>query len=73
MLELLDAMRLSHYKPTFHYMGLSGNQLSRYTEQQMESRLGVIPPTDRQALMRLISGSISAHDLLVNHLSSGEM
>ena len=61
-------MDLSHYKRTFHYMGLSGEQLSRYTDQQLESHLGVIPPNDRQSLMTLISGSVSARELLMNRV-----
>ena len=67
VLELLDAMSLSHYKPTFHYMGLSGEKLSRYTDQQLESHVGVIPPADRERLRHIITGSLSAHELMMNH------
>ena len=72
VLEVLEVLNLSHYKPAFHYMRLSGEQLSRYTEAQLESQLGVIPPADRERFMHIITGSLSAHELLVNHPPSGD-
>ena len=72
VLELLEVMNLPHCKPTFQYMKLSGDQLSRYTDHQLECQLGVIPPADRERLMRLISGSVSPRELLVNHTSTGD-
>ena len=72
VLELLEVMNLLHCKPTFQYMKLSGDQLSRYTDHQLECQLGVIPPADREKLMRLISGSVSPRELLVNHTSTGD-
>ena len=66
VLEVLDALSLSQYKPVFHYMGMSGKQLSCYSGAMLESCLGVTQPVDRERLLLLINGSISAHELLYN-------
>ena len=61
---MLDALNIPQYKPTFHYMAVSGDQLSRYTDILLETHLGVSERSHREKLLQLISGSLSVHDLL---------
>ena len=65
VLNVLDVLNLSQYKPMFHYMNMSGDQLSHYNDTQLENCLGITQRADREKLMLLINGSLSAHELLV--------
>lgn len=54
-------------------MGITGERLSRYTDQQLEKGLGVIPPKDRERLLQVINGSLPTHELLSDNASIGEV
>ena len=62
-------MNLTQYKPNFHYMGVSGEQLSHYSDSLLESHLGVTQRQHRERLMLLISGVKSAQEVLVNSIT----
>ena len=56
-------MNLSQYKPAFQHWGVSGDQLSRYDDSLLESRLGITQRLHRKRLTMIISGSKSVQEL----------
>lgn len=70
VLQLLDRMNLGQYKEVFHYEQIDGDTLAACDEEILLRELSIKNKLHRTRLMKIITGKLSAGNVLKGHIPS---
>ena len=71
VLQLLDCLGLDVYKPVFQQGRITGDELVKFDERNLEEGMGISSQSDRRKFMKLITGQYSSEELPFQGIAYG--